>query len=151
MKQVTLEMAEKALAASARWASDIAGFACSIAVVNEAGAVIAVHRMDGAAALTVDIAIEKAWSTASFNLSTALLARMVDYRKVGKQLGDHGLGLLGKSKGRFTPVAGGVPITNENAEVIGAIGASGVPPDMGDISDTSVSQIGVSALYDFYD
>jgi uncharacterized protein GlcG (DUF336 family) len=77
-----------------------------------------------------------------------MLARFIDIRNIGEHLGDHTIGLLGKAKGRLTFVAGGVPITNENAEIIGAVGCSGVPPGLGTISDTSVSQAGVSALYD---
>jgi len=147
VKKLTLEMAKRALKASERWAREIAGYPCSIAVVNKAGAVIAVHRMDGAAAMTTDIAIEKAWSVVMFKIPTLMLARWIDPRNVGKQLGDHALGMLTKGKGRLTCIAGGIPITDDYGEVIGAIGCSGVPTAVGDISDTSVSQAGWSALY----
>lgn len=148
MKEITLEMAKKALQASKRWAKEIAGVPCSIAVVDRSGIVIAAHRMDGAGAATIDIAIEKAWSVVSFSMPTLLLARMIDPRFLGQQLGDHGMGLLTKSKGRLTFIAGGVPILSEDAEIIGAVGCSGVPSGVGDISDTSVAQAGVSALFD---
>ncbi len=148
MKEITLEMAKKALKASRRWAKDIAGVPCSIAVVDRAGTVVAAERMDGAGAATIDIAIEKAWSVVSFKMPTLLLARMIDHRFHGQQLGDHGMGLLTKSKGRLTFIAGGIPVISEDADIIGAIGCSGVPAGVGDISDTSVAQAGVSALYD---
>jgi len=142
-------MAKKALNASKRWAKDVAGYACGIAVVDKAGGAIAVERMDGAAALYVDIAIEKAFTVTVFGgMSTLMAARMIDPRFHGQQLGDHGAGLLTKGKGRVTFIAGGVPIISEDGDVIGAIGCSGVPSGVGDISDTSVAQAGVSALYD---
>ena len=147
MKEITLPMALKALEASERWSKDIAGLPCSVAVVDKAGAVIAVHRMDGAAMATTDIAIEKAWSAVAFKLPTLMLARMIDPRSVGERLGDHGLGLATKAKGRLTFIAGGIPVTDDD-EIIGGIGCSGVPAGVGDISDTSVSQAGWSALYD---
>lgn len=148
MKELTLEMALKALEAAERWARDIAGYPSSIAVVDKAGAVIAVHRMDGAATATTDIAIEKAWSVVAFKMPTLMLARMIDPRFVGERLGDHGMGLITKAKGRLTFIAGSVPIISDDGEIIGAIGASGVPAGVGDISDTSVCQAGWSALYD---
>ena len=148
MKEVTLEIAEKVLSASERWARDVAGYPCSIAVVDKAGTVIAVHRMDGAAMLTTEIAIDKAWSTAAFKLPTLLLARLTDPRSLGERLGDHAAGIGGVAKGRLTSIAGGIPITDDEGEIIGAIGCSGVPAGGGDISDTAVSQAGLSALYD---
>lgn len=148
VKKLTLELAEKALKASKRWARDITGYPCSIAVVDQAGVVIAIHRMDGAAAMTTDIAIEKAWSVVMFKMPTLMLARWIDPRNVGEQKGDHTLGIQTKGKGRLTCIAGGVPITNEKGDIIGAIGCSGVPAGVGEISDTSVSQAGLVALYD---
>lgn len=148
MEEITLEMAKKALNASKRWARDIAKIPCSIALVDKAGAVIAAERMDGAGPATIDIAIEKAWSVVSFKMPTLLLARMIDSRFHGQQLGDHGLGILTKGKGRLTFIPGGIPVVNDEADIIGAIGCSGVPSGVGDISDTSVAQAGVAALYD---
>ncbi len=40
MKELTLEMALKMLEAAERWAREIAGFPCSIAVVDKSGTVI---------------------------------------------------------------------------------------------------------------
>ena len=148
MHELTLEIAEKALAASERWARDIAGFPCSIAVVDQAGLPIAVHRMDGAAMLTTEIAIGKAWSAVAMQLPTLLLARSADPRSLGARLGEHGMGMSGIARGRLVSVPGGIPITNDDGVVIGAIGTSGVPQGLGDISDTAVSQAGISALYD---
>lgn len=148
MKELTLEMALKALEASERWARDIGGYPSSIAVVDKSGAVLAVHRMDGAPSATTDIAIEKAWSVVAFGMPTLMLARMIDPRFVGERLGEHGMGLLTKAKGRLTFIAGSVPIISDDREIIGAIGASGVPAGVGEISDSTVCQAGWTALYD---
>jgi uncharacterized protein GlcG (DUF336 family) len=133
MEELTLELALKMLEAAERWAKDIAAFSCSIAVVDKAGAVIAVHRMDGAAMATTDIAIEKAWTAVAFKMPTLMGSRWLDPRNMGKLIGDHAMGMIGRGKGRLCFIPGGIPITNEENEVI---------------SDTSVSQAGVTALYE---
>ncbi|MDH4268481.1 MAG: heme-binding protein [Deltaproteobacteria bacterium] len=148
MNQLTLEQALKMIEAAERWARDIAGSPCSIAVLDKAGAVIAVHRMDGAGMATTDIAIEKAWTSVAFKMPTLMGSRWLDPRNIGKLLGDHAMGMIGRGKGRLCFIPGGIRVTDEENEVIGAIGCSGVPSGVGDISDTSVSQAGVTALYD---
>lgn len=148
MDNLSLEMALKMLEAAERWARDIARSPCSIAVVDKSGAILAVHRMDGAAMATTDIAIEKAWTAVAFKIPTLLGSRWLDPRNVGQLLGDHAFGMIGRGKGRLCFIPGGIPVTNEEGEVIGAIGCSGVPSGVGDISDTSVSQAGITALYE---
>lgn len=148
MEKLTLEMAEKMLEAAERWARDVAATPCSTAVVDKAGALIAVHRMDGAAMATTDIAIEKAWSAVAFKLPTLMMSRWLDPRSVEGQLGSHALGMSGRGKGRLCFIPGGIPVTGDDGEVIGGIGNSGVPSAVGDISDSSVSQAGITALYD---
>lgn len=148
MNNLTLEMALKMLEAAERWARDIAQVPCSIAVVDKSGALLAVHRMDGAGMATTDIAIEKAWTAVAFKMPTLLGSRWLDPRSGGQLLGDHAFGMIGRGKGRLCFIPGGIPVTSEEGEVIGAIGCSGVPSGVGDISDTSVSQAGVTALYE---
>ena len=150
MKEVTLEMAKKMLDASTRWAGDIGKGFVSVAVVDRGGAIIAVERMDSAAALTAEIAIEKAWSVASFKTPGILLGRLMDPRNLGQILGDHGLGLIGRGKGRLAPIPGSIAITGDggSTDIIGAIGASGFPAGVGEVSDNSVCQAGIVALYD---
>jgi uncharacterized protein GlcG (DUF336 family) len=148
MKELTLEMAEKMLGAAERWARDVAGVPCSTAVVDKAGALIAAHRMDGAAMATTEIAIEKAWSTVAFKIPTLMMSRWLDPRSAGELLGDHAFGMVGRGKGRLCFIPGGIPVTGDDGEIIGGIGNSGIPSGVGDISDTSVSQAGISALYD---
>ncbi len=148
MKELTLEMALKMIEAASRWARDVAGFPCSIAVVDRSGGLLAVHRMDGAAMATTDIAIEKAYTAVAWGMPTMLGARWIDPRNVGKHIGDHAFGMFGRGKGRLCLIPGGIPVTDEEGEVIGGIGTSGVPAGLGDINDTAVSQAGIVALYE---
>ena len=148
MKELTLEMALKMLEASERWAGDVAGFACSIAIVDSSGSLIAVHRMDGAAMATIDVAIEKAFTAVAWGMPTMLGSRWIDPRNVKQQLGEHAFGMIGRGKGRLCLIPGGIPITNEENEIIGGIGCSGVPGGIEGINDSIVSQAGIVALYE---
>ena len=145
---ITLDMALRMVRASVRWARDVAGFPCSIAVVDASGYVVAAHRMDGAAPATMEVAMEKAWSAVMFGIPTLLMSRWIDPRNLGKHIGVHALGMMGRLKGRLCVIPGGIPVRNELGEVIGAIGCSGIPRSFGEISDTTVSQAGIAALYE---
>ncbi len=148
MKELTLELALRMLEAAERWARDVAGFPCSIAVVDRSGALIAVHRMDGAAMATTDIAIEKAYTAVAWGMPTMLGSRWLDPRNVGQHIGDHALGMIGRGKGRLCLIPGGIPVTNEEGEIIGGIGCSGIPAGLGSINDTAVSQAGIVSLFE---
>jgi uncharacterized protein GlcG (DUF336 family) len=148
--EVTLYIARKGLDAAEHIADDIIGWPCSIAVVDKAGAVVAAHRMEGAPPATFDIAVEKAWSAATFLAPTLILGRMTDPRSAlapFEQLpfGHHGMGLQFKHKGRLTTIMGGVPIRDRDMKVIGAVGTSGTPSAK---DDNTVSQAGWSSMYD---
>jgi len=148
LKELTLELALRMLEAAERWARDVAGFPCSIAVVDRSGALIAVHRMDGAAMATTDIAIEKAYTAVAWGMPTMLGSRWLDPRNVGQHIGDHALGMIGRGKGRLCLIPGGIPVTNEEGEIIGGIGCSGIPAGLGSINDTAVSQAGIVSLFE---
>jgi uncharacterized protein GlcG (DUF336 family) len=150
VKKITLEMAEKMLEAAERWAT-LAGYPCSIAVVDDAGAVIAMHRMDGAQPITTDISINKAFSAVYVGGPTLGLARAIDPRMIGPIIGSGGLGLLTQAKLRLVFIPGGNPIRDDQMRVIGGIGCSGVPEGVGEISDTTVVQAGYAAIYEDYD
>ena len=150
MKEVTLEIAEKMLEAAERWAA-LAGYPSSIAVVDKAGAVVAVHRMDGIEPMTTDIAINKAFSAVYSGGPTLRLARMIDPRTTGTVIGSGGLGLLTQARLRMMFIPGGNPIMDEDMNVIGGIGCSGVPEGVGEISDTTVVQAAYAAIYEEYD
>ncbi|RJP30878.1 MAG: heme-binding protein [Actinobacteria bacterium] len=150
---VTLQLARKGLQAAEHVAGDLIGWPCSIVVVDKAGAVLAGHRMDGAPPATFDIAVEKAWTSATFLAPTLMLGRMTDPRTAlapldQLPLGHHGMGLQFKHKGRLTTIMGGIPIRDKDMKVIGGVGTSGTPSAL---DDNTVSQRCWSAMYDAED
>ncbi|MDY6795156.1 MAG: heme-binding protein [Actinomycetota bacterium] len=150
---VTLYLSRKGLQEGERIAGDLIGWPCSMVVVDKAGAVIAGHRMDGAPPATYDIAVEKAWTAATFLAPTLMLGRMTDPRTALMPLdqlpqGHHGMGLQFKHKGRLTTIMGGIPVRDKNMTVIGGVGTSGTPSAN---DDNIVSQRCWSAMYDWED
>ena len=62
---MNLEMAKKLLQTGIQKAKE-KGMPCSIAIVDENGWLVALHRMDGAPIPTAEIARDKAWTAAVF-------------------------------------------------------------------------------------
>jgi uncharacterized protein GlcG (DUF336 family) len=150
---VTLYLARKGLQAAEHMAGDLIGWPCSVVVVDKAGAILAGHRMEGAPPATFDIAVEKAWTAATFTAPTLMLGRMTDPRTAvvpldQLPLGHHGMGLQFKHKGRLTTIMGGIPIRDKDMVVIGGVGTSGTPSAQ---DDNTVSQRCWSAMYDAED
>src|SRR5689334_8492574 len=82
----------------------------------------------------VDIAINKAWTSRAFDISTKELARL-------SQSGDQFFGIHASNHGRVMIFAGGVPLKRGD-EVVGAIGVSG---GMGK-QDQAVAEAGAEAF-----
>ncbi len=99
------------------------GKAFSIAIVDDRGWLVALHRMDGAPPPTAEIARDKAWTAASFRMPTA---------EVGSRYGDPkqpGFGLTPHDwNDRLTTLPGGIPV-EVNGSVIGAVGVAGGTPE----------------------
>ena len=97
------------------------GFEVAIAVVDEAGHLIACDRMDGALWVTPEIARAKANAAAGFRASTQDLEERFTRRMLFADnvatLGDYAF-VFGK---------GGVPVV-EDGRVVGAVGVSGAVP-----------------------
>jgi glc operon protein GlcG len=100
------------------------GFLVAVAVVDEAGHLVACHRMDGALWVTPEIARAKANAAAGFRASTQdLEARFGGAR----QLFAGNVAALDSYQ--FVFGRGAVPVV-EAGQVVGAVGVSGaVPPD----------------------
>jgi glc operon protein GlcG len=107
-----------------------AGCSMSIAVVDNAGYLLAFRRMDGALRLTVSIALKKAQSASLLNSRTSGFQRMLD----------GGMPSL-LSITDVWPLQGGVPVVEDGVQV-GAIGSSGGTGD----EDELVSEAGAAAL-----
>jgi glc operon protein GlcG len=117
---VTLARAKECLARGQAKAQEL-GFQVAIAVVDEAGHLVACERMDGALWVTPEIARAKANAAAAFRASTHDLEdrftkRMLFADNVAS-LGDY----------RFVFGKGGVPLLHDG-RVVGAVGVSGAVP-----------------------
>lgn len=98
------------------------GFLVAVAVVDEAGHLVACHRMDGALWVTPEIARAKANAAAAFRASTQdLEARFAG----GRQL--FAGNVAGLDSYQFVFGRGAVPLVEEG-RVVGAVGVSGAVP-----------------------
>jgi ferredoxin--NADP+ reductase len=92
------------------------GMAVTAVVVDEAGAPIAVGRMDGAEPRTAELAFNKAYTAAAFQVATAELAPQARQPWLRSLIISH--------RGRILPAGGGIAIVDGIA-VRGAIGVAG--------------------------
>ena len=89
----------------------------NIAVVDAGGALISHVRMDGAWLGSIDISINKAFTSRAFDMSTADLAQAA-------QSGESLFGINTTNSAKIVIFGGGMPV-KVNGAVIGAVGASG--------------------------
>jgi glc operon protein GlcG len=104
------------------------GWAVTVAIVDDAGFLVHLSRMDEASAGSVFGAIEKARSAALMGIETKVLESMVAKRP--------GLATIGR-----VAVEGGVPILHQQQR-IGGIGVSGLQS----YQDAQVANAGLKAL-----
>ena len=131
---ITLDMAKKMLEAGVKQAQKM-GNQCSIAIVDDNGWLVALHKMDGAAIPTADIARDKAWTAAVFRLPSSEVAKLGDPSAPGFGFNTQNW------NDRLTTIAGGLPI-EDSGKVVGGIGVCGKTPEQ----DLSVCQAVISAL-----
>lgn len=110
-----------------------AGYQVAVAVVDRAGLPQVVLRDRFAGAHTVDMAVDKAWTSASFRISTAALAEAT---VAGKSLS----GI--RQRPRVAAVGGGLLIEAAGT-MVGAIGVSGAP---GGDRDEACARAGIGAI-----
>ena len=97
------------------------GFRVAIAVVDDAGHLVACERMDGALWVTPEIARAKANAAAGFRATT----RDLEERFTKRMLFADNVATLGQYE--FVFGKGGVPLV-DNGRVVGAVGVSGAVP-----------------------
>lgn len=114
---IKLADARKIIAAAEKQAAAI-GQPMNIAVVDEGANLIAHARMDDAWIGSIDISINKAFTSRAFNISTKDLAD-------NSQPGDQFFGIHASNNDRVMIFAGGIPLKDSKGNVIGAIGVSG--------------------------
>ena len=130
---ITLEEAQRVISAAEHKARQM-GTPMNIAVMDAGRNLVAFHRMDGAWVASIDIAIDKAFTSAGRGLTT---------RKIGEmaQPGQPLFGINTTNGGRIVIFAGGIPLMRDG-EVVGAIGVSGGTVD----EDHEVGEAGVAAF-----
>jgi uncharacterized protein GlcG (DUF336 family) len=130
---LTLEGARIALSAAEQRAKEI-GVPMNIAIVDSACHLIAFARMEGAKITSIDIAQSKALTAAGHKAPTSVYKEAV-------WPGGPAFGINNSNGGKFSTIAGGVPIMFDGA-VVGAIGCStGLPKQ-----DEDVARKGVEAV-----
>ncbi len=113
---ITSEKAHRVIAAGEAKAKEI-GQPMNIAVVDAGTNLKAFTRMDGAWLVSIDIAINKAFTAKAFDLSTKELGQ-------NSQPVDQFYGIQESNHGRVMIFAGGVPLVVDG-KIVGAVGASG--------------------------
>jgi uncharacterized protein GlcG (DUF336 family) len=111
------------------------GFQVAVAVVDRAGTPQVLLRDRFGGPHTVEVATNKAWTAASFRISTTALAAET---QAGKPMS----GI--RATPRVAAFGGGLPIEAGGA-VLGAIGVSGAP---GGDADEACAQAGIKAIAD---
>ena len=127
-----LEAADvKAIAAAAEAEATKQGWAVTVAIVDDGGHLLHLHRLDGAAPVSAHIAPAKAHSAALGRRDTKGYEDMINQGRYAFLSAPTVEGLL----------EGGVPIMKDG-ECIGAVGVSGVKAP----EDAQVARAGVAAL-----
>ena len=117
------------------------GFRVAVTVVDDAGHLVACHRMDGALWVTPEIARAKANASAAFQASTLDLEERFNK---GRQLFAGNVAALGDYA--FVFGRGAVPVAIDG-RIAGAVGVSGAVPADNDqaIADTAAGPLRAAA------
>jgi uncharacterized protein GlcG (DUF336 family) len=130
---ITLNEARNVIAAAEKKASEISQ-PMNIAVVDDGGNLISNIRMDGAWIGSINVSINKAFTSRAFDIATKDLAKH-------SQPGGQFYGIHASNVGRIMIFAGGIPL-KRNGKVVGAIGVSGGSGEQ----DQAVAEAGSAAF-----
>jgi uncharacterized protein GlcG (DUF336 family) len=130
---ITLEDARRIISAAENKAKEI-GQPMNIAVADAGGNLISHVRMDGAWIGSINISINKAYTSRAFDISTKDLAE-------NSQPGQQFFGIHASNDGKIMIFAGGIPL-RKDGKVVGAIGVSGGSGEQ----DHTVAEAGVAAF-----
>ena len=121
MKNISFEKAKELINAGFAKGDEL-GCPMSIAVIDAARDLVAFGRQDGAAQISIDLAMKKAFTAKSFNMPTDVVGSI-------STPGSPIYGIEGTDS-RLVLFAGGIPLETSSGEIIGAIGVSGGPVDL---------------------
>lgn len=113
---IQLADARRIIAAAEKKADEL-GQPMNIAVVDEGGNLLAFERMQDAWRGSIDISINKAFTSRAFDITTKDLGN-------NSQPGQQFFGIHASNGGRIMIFAGGIPLKKEG-KVVGAVGISG--------------------------
>lgn len=130
---VTAKIAQQMIAAAEKKADKI-GVPMVIAVVDQGGNLVAQLRQDDALLVSIDLALNKAYSAVAAKMSTETLGTV-------SQPGGPLYGIHTADNGRIVIFGGGLPI-EENGKIVGAIGVSGGSVEQ----DTACAEAGLAAF-----
>ena len=127
------EAAAAAVEAAAHWAAS-SGIDVNIAVVDAGGNLAAFLRMPGAFLHSIEIAIDKAYTAASFGLPTSAWTKVLADDSPAVQQGI-------PQRPRMVCFGGGLPMQHEG-RLIGGIGVSGGS----ELQDEACARAGLAAI-----
>jgi uncharacterized protein GlcG (DUF336 family) len=129
---ITCEAAAVAVQAAVRHAQE-RGWKINVAAVDRGGNLMAFLRMPGAYLHSIDIAIDKAYTAASFGFPTKQWMAAIGH--------DEGMKLGFAARPRLVVFGGGLPIRNDD-DWIGGIGVSGASES----EDEECARAGLAAI-----
>ena len=130
---ISLEQAKLAIRASKEKALQL-NTLMNIAVVDTGAHLVAFERMDDAWLGSIDIALRKARTARYFNMESGEIGKLSQPGGRGWQI-EH-------SNGGLITFPGGIPLTDKEGKIIGAIGASGSTVE----NDHAVARAGADAV-----
>ncbi len=130
---IQLADARRIIAAAEKKAQEL-GQPMNVAVVDEGGNLLAFERMENAWRGSIDISINKAFTSRAFDITTRDLGN-------NSQPGQQFFGIHASNHGRIMIFAGGIPLQQEG-KVVGAVGISGGSGEQ----DQAVAEAAAAAL-----
>ena len=123
MSAITLDQANRIIAAILKRGAEIACRPLSVIVVEPGCKVKAFQKEDGASMIRFEMAFGKAYSSLALGRSSKLVKTRADERPMFMRY------LISASDEQLFPEGGGLQIRNDAGEVIGAVGVTGDTED----------------------
>ena len=135
MASLTLEQANLIITAALAKSREAGYKPMGITVLDDAGALKAFARQDGASMFRFEVAQGKAWGAVGMAVSSRILAQRA------RDNPNFFVALAATAQGKFLPQPGAVVIKDAAGNVLGAVGASGGTGD----EDEAICIAGVEA------